>query len=91
LSHLLRAAIVCNLRAYSLIAPRRTALGGTVSANPLSENSPSAVGLTFSSDIGVFSQSETYYFSLNKFKDLLDKGRGYLLIQGELVSVSVAE
>ena len=62
-------------------------VGVTVSADPFTKDGPAMVGLTFASDAGVFSQSETYYFSLNKFKELLDKGRGYLLVQGEVVKV----
>jgi RHS repeat-associated protein len=62
-------------------------VGVSFSANPLSTNSPGMIGITFSSDVGVFSQSQTYYISLDRFKELQTNGGGYVLIQGELVRV----
>jgi hypothetical protein len=62
-------------------------VGVSFSANPLSTNSPGMVGITFSSDVGVFSQSETYYIPLTQFEGLQENGGGYVLIQGELVRV----
>ena len=45
------------------------------------------IGVTFSSDVGVFSQSETYYISLDEFEKLKENGGGYTIIGGERVRV----